>query len=402
MPKKIETLLKTKINPKITTDVLVFILIMFVSFIIASLLPISGGSSNAKLPTNGNTNTTPPPPPPPPPPDNCPHPSPSGTRGYCVWKDNTNTHYKGYSGGEMTSGECKGKLQAPSDCNGNGSIDDWWIAFCPGVTGPSVDSFGEDHCNGPMRLTGQTVDINPNIEAQATRSAFLAMSNQLNDGDKATPDRSGLTYKYYHYAIDFGIQCSAGSAENATPVLSDDRREDEMFSPDNKPILRFYSGVGEVKGIEELLLKFSKMFNKSVHFDTTTYQCHSDFPAPTKVFSTFREEDSDSFHGYGKAIDLGYAVAPYGQGESVSAEPTTNCSTNTQKILDAVKANNEGFDIIRECNKQEKNTCGDGKDSQLIHIDLGTPPPNKNRSGNPPEGSDYCLWEGCDFTNCKQ
>lgn len=337
---------KTRVSSKSVVAVVGLVIILGTSFVVSTILSTS---SAGRFYGSGSIVT-----------------------GYCVY--NPRSTNSTFAGGDMDQDACKKKVQADK-------ITPDWAAFCPGVSGSSTTKGGDGECNCA------TPNTNISIEGQIKSriDGRDGLINSFNDESMTDADKKDKVYLGYGVAL----KCACGVDVTATLSDSDLEKDDlgnPILNPDGEKLYRWAGFTG----VAELVHLYGKLMSKLSVYNPSTHECESKIPAGCKISSSYRSGDGTSEHAYGKALD-------FNCGEKWSTEPTSNCSTTTQKLLEALQSANPGFDIIRECNRAERvcNTNLDPPpDVQVIHLDLG----NSNKRPHPSD--QLCTYMNCNYTNC--
>lgn len=356
--KIIKTKTRTKINNKVVVTSLVIVIIAAASLITASLLtPGSGGNFYSGSGDINLSNVTLP------------------VSGWCV----TRLGFFGSNGEYTTRDSCKARA-SDNDPNTN------WYAFCPDIAGQGQRD--EDSC------TCNESDIEKSSALNNLIGMRSGLIDALNDGDVSKTDQEN----WFKFSIATQINCACGiySAGNYDGSANDN---DANTSADAaRKLYTIYLGGKEVTGVHSFLRKAAKMFSK---MHGAAPKCEL-LPDSCIVTSSYRDSGSrkydDEFvpfsnwgnqdksaHDTGQALDIGCATAVVASGGC-----TGDAATAEGKIRGAAS----GLNVLRECNTTEKNSCGDGGKTQVIHVD------EKTRGTDNPDVK-ACYYINCNFADCK-
>ena len=344
MFKKMRNMTKTKVNSQAALLVVGLVVLICGSLIAANLLPFSSRFAATK---------------------------PSVTAGYCVYSAHTNGSY---AGGYMAQSSCTSKMTNYGIPNANYPS---WMTFCVNVSGPSDSKGGDTYCNaGTVPEPSKSSTLTTGAGSRTSAIDFQ------NDGIANTADQN-LKYKWLRFAVGLGYECDIVSTDSLTKY----KDEDGNYVKNSDGEYLYTAGLSDnqgrlIRGTEKLLHELGKLLSKMNEYDSATNQCSGILPQGCYLSSSYRDGENGE-HGMGKAVD-------FSCGQKWSTEPTTGCSTLTQSMFDKIKKHNSAFDIIRECNKEERTCNADGSDAQVIHIDLGS-------SKRPRPGDQPCTWQNCEW-----
>ena len=352
--KIIKTKTRTKINNKVVITSLVIVVIAAASLVTASLLTPGGGGNFYS--GSGNINLS-----------NVTLP----VSGWCV----TRLGFFGSNGEHTTRDNCKARA-SDDDPNTN------WYAFCPDITGQGQREEGTCTCN--------ETDIEKSSALNNIISMRSGLIDAFNDGNISKTDQEN----WFKFAIATQINCACGiySAGDYDSGASDNNSN--TSSDAARKLYTIYLGGKEVTGVHSFLRKAAKMFSKMYG---PAPKCEF-LPESCIVTSGYRGDEDDKFvsfsdwgdqkksaHDTGQAIDIGCATPVVASGGC-----TGDAATAEGKIRGAAS----GLNVLRECNTTEKNSCGDGGNTQVIHVD------EKTRGTDDPDVK-ACYYINCNFADCK-
>lgn len=270
------------------------------------------------------------------------------------------------------------------DSQGACNLKKNWRVYCTNVTAGSTGgtevSNGQGYCN----CLNSGAAIAPTMELFKDQSKRDSQIAQTNNGNAESHDDEIMELSKQAEALHCGCEVISTDAAVQSPYKT---------VSINGISTNIYQAAG-VSGTKELVQKWGVLLNKMNTIDPVTKVCTA-LPPGCSVMDSYSNRGDN--HSAGIAIDIacGEMATPVGQG----------CTGKTLEALNKIKKFNTSFNIIRECNKLERNIenpsgkfCpGDGTNFQVIHLDLNFDPIKR---GNPP--GQTCLWTNCNWgaANC--
>lgn len=265
----------------------------------------------------------------------------------------------------------KGQLvDSQSACN----LKKNWRVYCTNVaaggTGGTEVSNGQGYCN--CLNSGAT--IAPTMELFKDQSKRDGQIAQTNNGNAESHDDEIMELSKQAEALHCGCEVISTDAAVQSPYKT---------VSINGISTKIYLAAG-VAGTKDLVQKWGILLNKMTTIDPVTKVC-TGLPAGCSIQDSYTTSRPPN-HSAGIAIDIAC-------GDDASAA-NQGCTGKTKEALEKIIKYNTGFNIIRECNVNERSTTfpcpGDGGVKQVIHLDLNFDPIKR---GNPP--GQVCLWTNC-------
>jgi len=358
MIKKVLTKTTTSVSNKIAVITLLGVVIISGSIIISTIF-------STDLPKGLLATTTAKPPPP---------------QGWCV----TKLGLIGDNGIHTTKINCSYRENDNDDTTN-------WYTWCPDKD--SLTPRSECSCDDS--------DAIPSDKLKGLIALRDPLIDRLNDGDLTIPD----WVDSFEFAQVVKLNCGCGIFSANTKTNNDA----DILSLPGSPIRVEDSTMNnQVRGTYKLISMAAKLFSKMQRWDT---YFTSPLALPKKYCTVFPEgvnendcritssydptrDDDPSSPSYnpfsphlpGEAIDI--SCGEPNSNVSATASPFVSaCTGKTALMLAAIKANNPGFNIIEECNK-EQSGCNGRSTNQVIHLDI------KARA------QEKCYMIDCETRNC--
>jgi len=287
--------------------------------------------------------------------------------------------------------EPKGEHTTSSACKGRATDDDpktEWYLFCPDDQTGSGSAKGSCSCDD----TGVQKSSKLN-EIISKRDGTI---DSLNDGNLSEADL--VDYSQITGAAKLKCACSVFTAGNYD-TSADDGNPNTSADAARK-LYTIYLGGKEVKGVHTFLRKVAKMYSRMYDsapkcellpdgcYPTSSYRGDEGGLLHKQEHKFVLYEDwtdvKPSGHDIGKAMDIGC----WNQAAS-----SGGCTGPAATVESKVRSAASGLNVIRECNKLEKQICGSGS-TQVVHVDeksRGTKDPNE----------EACYFIDCNFGDCK-
>jgi hypothetical protein len=327
--KLLESITKTKANPKVVAGVIILVMLIGVSFIGASLLSTGGAyvGDNESSDSSKNERLA-----------EAAASKPQPTTGWCVYR----VGIFGANGGHMTKENCKGRET-------DGDPNTKWYAFCPDIQGQGKRKEEDCTCNH-----NDIEKSNHFLENVINKREQLIYA--LNDGDITADDN----LKSIEFTIAASLKC-------ACPINISGRDPD----PNNSDKIKAFPCPGNhnCQGTWGLATSTNITFSK---MRTLQNNCEV-FPEGCYISSTYSPRGNN--HSVGKAIDI-CCDGPDSSQSSTCLNPKVD-----ELIRRIMHSDDMAFKILRECTKKER---GGPKDSEkcptpnntsgclggLVHIDI--------------------------------